>query len=134
LDLPLPSGRYRRIETKGGIMERRTGVAIAGAVALILVAGGIAVGANLGLLGTSSDGPAGKLRPADLGPRVATVEVTDSPAPVVEDSEDSDEPKAEVVEVETPDDDTPEVTESPREDRDHEEDETGDDDGSGDDD
>ena len=104
-------------------MERRTGLAIASAVTLILVAGGIAVGANLGLLGTSSDGPAGKLRPADLGPRVATVVVTDSPAPVVEDSDDSDEQEVEVVEVETPGDDTPDVDESPSgEDRDDHED------------
>lgn len=65
-------------------MERRTAVAVAGGVSMILVAGALALGANLGLLGAAADGPAGKLLPT-TGPgagtpaetQVVTVEVRD---------------------------------------------------------
>ena len=65
-------------------MERRTGFAVAGAVAMILVAGAIAAGANLGLLGSSRSSKVGHFKPADAavatvdpGPQVVTVEVQD---------------------------------------------------------
>src|ERR1700757_5204655 len=66
-------------------MERRTGFAVAGAVAMILVAGAIAAGANLGLLGSRGSSAVGHLKPADAAavstpdqsPQVVTVEVQD---------------------------------------------------------
>lgn len=65
-------------------MERKTAIAVAGGISMVLVAGAFAMGANLGLLGSSGSGPAGKLRPTDLqieeapvAPQVVTVEVRD---------------------------------------------------------
>ena len=65
--------------------DRRTILATAGAVALTLVAGGAAIAANLGVLGSTGDGEAGKLSPLDevsvtnappaTGPKVETVYV-----------------------------------------------------------
>ena len=83
-------------------MERKTGLAVAGAISMVLVAGGLAVGANLGLLDSGrSAGPAGRLRPSDLSPSVVTVEVTEPAVPVgsaVDDSASS----VEVVEIPVP--------------------------------
>jgi hypothetical protein len=68
-------------------MERKTGFAVAGAVAMILVGGAIAAGANLGLLGfAKSNSPVGHLKPAaaavvttgNPNPQVVTVEVQES--------------------------------------------------------
>lgn len=64
-------------------MDRKTGATVAAAVSLVLVAGAVAAGMNLGLLGSTGASQTGKLRPIDAvvsgeqDPQVITVEVKD---------------------------------------------------------
>lgn len=71
-------------------MKRRTALAAAGAVALSLVAGSVAVAANLGLMNARSADPVGDLTPvsdASANPKVVTVYVDEPSAPSTQPAE-----------------------------------------------
>ena len=63
-------------------MKRKTAVATGTAASLTVIAGALAIGANLGLLGFGEE-PVGQLNPAGAtpSPRVVTVFVDETPAP-----------------------------------------------------
>ncbi|MFA5890307.1 MAG: hypothetical protein WDA27_05080 [Actinomycetota bacterium] len=81
--LALASWVFVTMEKREVVMKRKTAVAAGTAVSLTVIAGALAIGANLGLLGFGRE-PVGQLNPADAtpSPKVVTVFVDETPAPV----------------------------------------------------
>jgi hypothetical protein len=78
-------------------MSRKTGIAISAAVSLVLMALGLAVGANVGAHGSKQAEVGSK----DAQPRVVTVEVTETPKAEAAMS-DGSEPPVQIVDVPIP--------------------------------